>query len=71
MELLCLNLVTLALVLRLNSALASQLSWPFLALWGGGLISSLLTWVFVLYIPRRCVSLCFLSTAPFIDPLNV
>ena len=70
MELLCLNLVTLALVLRLNSAWASRVSWSFLAIWGGGVIASLLTWIFVLYIPRRCVSFYPLSMAGFIDLLN-
>jgi hypothetical protein len=71
MELLCLNLVTLALVLRLNFAWASQFSWSFLVMWGGGVIASLLTWVFVVYTPRRCMSSCFSFTAGFNDPLTV
>jgi hypothetical protein len=59
MELLCLNLVTLALVLRLNSVWASQFSWSFLLIWGGGVISTLVTWIFVLYIPRTRMSFYF------------
>ena len=71
MELLCVNLVTLALVVRLNSAWTSHFSWTFLAIWGGGLIASLIAWVFVLYIPRRGLSSASHLFAGFFDLLNV
>ena len=71
MELLCLNLVTLTLALRLHFAWANQFAWSFLVIWAGGVIASLVTWVFVLYSPRRCTSFYFSFIVGFIDLLTV
>src|SRR5258706_15988307 len=65
MQLLCLKFVTLTLALRLNFAWASQFAWSVLVIWVGGLIASLITWVLVLYTPRKCMSFCFSFTAGF------
>lgn len=63
MQLLCLKFVTLALALRLNFAWASQFAWSVLLIWVGGVVASLITWVFVLYTPRKCMSFRFSFTA--------